>query len=150
MPNVFSHPCQLDESISNLRVVGWYFLIFIQNFKRNFCKYTVENLIRRRILRHLIWFCTVCRVPTKKTLGLYGLRILQNEMYFSSCWKAAKPNGLSYSRTSTFPILELLGVFFFIFSQILIEHSECKQWRSWSYIAWCDVWSGSALFAYVP
>ena len=24
-PNVFSHPYQLDESISNFRVVGWYF-----------------------------------------------------------------------------------------------------------------------------
>ena len=26
MPNVFSHPYQLDESISNFRVVGWGFL----------------------------------------------------------------------------------------------------------------------------
>ena len=25
MLNVFSHPYQLDESISNFRVVGWYF-----------------------------------------------------------------------------------------------------------------------------
>ena len=25
MPRVFSHPYQLDESISNFRVVGWYF-----------------------------------------------------------------------------------------------------------------------------
>ena len=25
MPNVFSHPYQLNESISNFRVVGWYF-----------------------------------------------------------------------------------------------------------------------------
>ena len=25
MPNVFFHPCHLDESISNFRVVGWYF-----------------------------------------------------------------------------------------------------------------------------
>ena len=30
MPNVFSHPFQLDESISNFRFVGWYFFIFIQ------------------------------------------------------------------------------------------------------------------------
>ena len=34
---------------------------------------TVENLIRRRVGRRLIWFCTVCRCPTKKTFGLYGL-----------------------------------------------------------------------------
>ena len=32
-PNVFSHPNQLDESISNFRVVGWYFSFL--NFKRN-------------------------------------------------------------------------------------------------------------------
>ena len=25
MPDVFSHHCQLDETISNFRVVGWYF-----------------------------------------------------------------------------------------------------------------------------
>ena len=25
MPNVFSYPYQLDESISNFRIVGWYF-----------------------------------------------------------------------------------------------------------------------------
>ena len=46
---------------------------FYSNFKRNFCKQTVENLIRCRVLRRLIWFCTVCRCPTKRTLGLYGL-----------------------------------------------------------------------------
>ena len=46
------------------------FFIFIQI---NLFKQTVENLIRRRVLRHLIWFRTVCRCPTKRTLGLYGL-----------------------------------------------------------------------------
>ena len=44
MLNVFSHPYQLDESISNFRVVGWYFSF---KFKRNFYKPTMENLIRR-------------------------------------------------------------------------------------------------------
>ena len=33
MPNVFSHPYQLDESISNFRVVGWLFS-FLFRFKR--------------------------------------------------------------------------------------------------------------------
>ena len=46
MPNVFSHPYQLEESISNFRVVGWYFS-FLFIFSRNFCKQTVDNLIRR-------------------------------------------------------------------------------------------------------
>ena len=31
IPNVFSHHYQLDESISNFRVVGWYFS-FLYNF----------------------------------------------------------------------------------------------------------------------
>ena len=49
------------------------FFIFIQFFKRSACKQTVENLIRRRVLWRLIWFCTVCRCPTKRALGVYGL-----------------------------------------------------------------------------
>ena len=43
---------------------------FYSNFDRIICKKTVENLIRRRVLRRLIWFCTVCRCPTKRTLRL--------------------------------------------------------------------------------
>ena len=35
------------------------------SFKRNFCLQTVDNLIWRRVYRRLIWFCTVCRCPTK-------------------------------------------------------------------------------------
>ena len=49
------------------------FFHFHSNFKRNFCKQTVKNLIRHRVSRRLIWFCTVCLCPTKRTLGLYRL-----------------------------------------------------------------------------
>ena len=66
-----SHWYKLDQSISVLRVVGWYFHIY-SNFNRTFCKQTVETLIRRRVLRRLIWVCTVCLCPTQWTLGLYG------------------------------------------------------------------------------
>ena len=72
MPNVFSLLYHIG-SISNFWVVGWYFS-FYSNFKRSFFKQTVDNLIRRRILRRLILFCTVCRCHTKRTLGLYGLK----------------------------------------------------------------------------
>ena len=48
---------------------------FYSNFKRNFWKPTVENLIRRRALWSLIWLCTACRGPTKRTLGLNGLKL---------------------------------------------------------------------------
>ena len=30
MPTVFSLPCQLDESISNFRVVGWYYSFLLK------------------------------------------------------------------------------------------------------------------------
>ena len=43
MPNVFSQSYQLHQSISVIRVVGIF--RFYSNFKRNFCKQTVENLI---------------------------------------------------------------------------------------------------------
>ena len=55
---------------------------FYSNFKRNVCKQTVENLIRHHILLRLIWFCTVCRCPTKKTVGLYGLNINKENFLF--------------------------------------------------------------------
>ena len=61
-----THLCRMEFLI----VMNWtsQFLIlgllcgifhFYSNFKRNFCKQTVENLIRRRILPRLIWFCIV-------------------------------------------------------------------------------------------
>ena len=34
MPNVFSHPYQLDESISNFRVVGWYDSFLFKFYKK--------------------------------------------------------------------------------------------------------------------
>ena len=34
----------------------------------------METLIRSRVKRGLIWVCTVCLCPTKRTLGLYGPR----------------------------------------------------------------------------
>ena len=40
---------------------------------RNYCWQTVKTLIRRRVLRRLIWVCTVCLCPKNRTLGLYGL-----------------------------------------------------------------------------
>ena len=40
------------------------------NVDRTFCKQTVETLIRRRIVRRLVWISTVCISPTKRTLGL--------------------------------------------------------------------------------
>ena len=44
---------------------------FYSNSNRRFSEQTVETLIRRRVLRCLIWVCAVCLCPTKRTLGLY-------------------------------------------------------------------------------
>ena len=42
-PNGISHSYQLDQSISVLSVVGWYFSFLIKNFKKIFCKQTVKS-----------------------------------------------------------------------------------------------------------
>ena len=46
---------------------------FYLNVDRTSCKQTVETLIRRRIVRRLVWVSTVCICPTKRTLGLNWL-----------------------------------------------------------------------------
>ena len=58
---------------------------FYSNFNRPFSKQTVETLIRRRVLRRLIWFCTVCRCPIKRTLGLNELSYTYNLESFKVC-----------------------------------------------------------------
>ena len=77
MWNGISHCYQLNQSISILRNVGWYFSL-PSYFGRPFCKQTVNTLIRHCVLRRLVWACTVCLCPTKRTLGLYGLKHLPN------------------------------------------------------------------------
>ena len=39
------------------------------------------TLIRRRVLRRLIWVCTVCLCPIKRALGLYGLIVIIEAIY---------------------------------------------------------------------
>ena len=48
---------------------------FYSKFERKSYKQTVETLIRRSVLLRMIWVCTICTCPTKRTLGLYGLNI---------------------------------------------------------------------------
>ena len=72
MSNGISVSYHLDQSISILRVFGRNFS-FYSVFYIVSCKQTVETPIRCRFLRHLVWVCTVCLCPTKRTLGLYGL-----------------------------------------------------------------------------
>ena len=55
----------------NLGVFGDIFR-FYSNSNRTLCERRVETLIRRRVLRRLIWVCGVCLCPTRRTLGLHG------------------------------------------------------------------------------
>ena len=43
MLSVFSHPLQLDEPLSNFRVVGWYFSFLFKFLKKLLYKQTVDN-----------------------------------------------------------------------------------------------------------
>ena len=72
MPNVFSILINWTSPFPILGLLGGIFH-FYSNFKCNFCKQTVKNLIRRGILQRLIWFCTVYRCPTEWMLALHGL-----------------------------------------------------------------------------
>ena len=67
--NGISHCYQLDLSIFVLRVFDGIFHCY-SNLDRTIYKQTVETLIRRRVLRCLIWICTVCLFTTKRTLGI--------------------------------------------------------------------------------
>ena len=67
-PNGISNHYQLEQYISVQGMLGGIFH-FYSSFNRIFCKQTVETLIRRHILRCLIWACTICLRPTKKVLA---------------------------------------------------------------------------------
>ena len=64
------------------RILGFFGckFLFHSNFKSTFCKQTVQNLTRRRVMRRLIWFFTVCRCPIRRTIGLNRLN--------SNLWKS--------------------------------------------------------------
>ena len=65
MPNEFSHPYGLDESISNFRFVGWYFSF---SFKFE----TQANSGEPDQTSDLVLHCSP--MSHKRMLGLYGLK----------------------------------------------------------------------------
>ena len=96
--NCYSHSYELYQSFFVLRDVGCI-LHFYSNFNRAFCKKTVDTLIRRRALRRLVWFCTVCLCPTKRTL-LWVNRVLltdQERCYSLAEREATDPNAFPFS-----------------------------------------------------
>ena len=75
---------------------------FYSNFGTIFCKQTVETLIRRRVLRRLIWVCTVCLCPTKRTLGLYGISTLPLKKTYGPHLRKSSPPLVSFSDKDLF------------------------------------------------
>ena len=68
--NGIYHRYKLEQFISVLRDDGWY-NSFYSNF--NTTKQTVETLIKRRVLRRLIWVCAACLCPTKRVQLCYEI-----------------------------------------------------------------------------
>ena len=68
--------------------VGWYFH-FYSNFSRIFFMQTVDTLIRRRVLRRLIWVCTVSICPTKVQVGVSSQNF--NFIHISLSWTEMSP-----------------------------------------------------------
>ena len=63
-----------SESVKGCWVVFFNLIqILIEHSVRNNGEPDQTPHIRRRILRRLIWLCTVCRYPIKRTPGLNGL-----------------------------------------------------------------------------
>ena len=60
--NRFSHTIYWKSPISILGKSDYKVYIFLEKKGLNYLQ-TVETLIRRHILRHLIWVCTVCQLP---------------------------------------------------------------------------------------
>ena len=52
-----------------------FFIFFQILYNRKFCKQTVETLDQMPRFWGLIWVCTICIFPTKRTLGLNGLAL---------------------------------------------------------------------------
>ena len=71
MPSGFFYLNILDRFISYIK--GDWLKFIIVMFCRHNLMQTVLTLIRRRVLRRLIWVYTVCQCPVYGTLGLYAL-----------------------------------------------------------------------------
>ena len=70
--------------------------------------------------------------------------------FMKTAFNPFMPNGISHPYRLEQSISVLRGFRWYFSFLFLIENYASKQWRPWSDTAFCGVWSGSALFAYVP
>ena len=75
--NRLSHTNILEESNFNFRYIRLWNLNIPREKWLNYLQ-TVTTLIRCRILRHLIWVCTVCQLPFYKSSDYSGLKLLSS------------------------------------------------------------------------
>ena len=61
------------------------------------------------------------------------------------------PNGISlpYQLDQSIFILRVVGWYISFLFKFLIEQSVSKEWWPWSDAAFCGIWSGFILFAFV-
>ena len=80
---------RISHSIGPVRFRFWYFSILF-NFNRIFYKKTMETLIRRCVLQRLVWVCTVCLCPIKRSLSLYGFALFIQGTHKPVLWYTVK------------------------------------------------------------
>ena len=84
MLKVFSHPYQLNESLSNFRIVGWYFsflfmslknLLFADSRESDRMQHSVvSDLLPHSVVSDLVLHCMP--MSTRRMLVLYGLTFI--------------------------------------------------------------------------
>ena len=73
--NRLSHTIYWENPISILGTSGYEIYIFLEENGKTILQ-TVETLIRRRVLRRLIWVCTVCQLPFYGSPDYNGLNVV--------------------------------------------------------------------------
>ena len=85
----------------------------------------METLIRRHITWRLIWVCTVCHCPTKRTLDIYGLKLTPSMLDNFACFFLS-PCGFFFKIILFFKIKSFMGT-------ISVKQFGLKS-------AWCFAW----------
>ena len=148
----------------------WSLFLLYRNRKKNIFKTSPPRVPTNPFARKCVLICEKL-VGTRVCLSNYNLdsflihqacyskgyqwHLMQREV-FGSIWKIGRylikvSEVLPHSSTGLVHFrFKGWWMVFLIFIQILIEHSVSQQWRPWSDATFCGVWSGFALFAYVP
>ena len=112
--------------------------IFYLNFNRTFCKQTVKTMIRLHRMWCLVLVCAVHQCPTKRMLGLYGLKYMRtwekNHINLTLC-KPETPKWVLWQTVKWIPVKKLLivrvlqkifkGFLIYIWRQSWSNYQDC-------------------------